>query len=485
MTTHHAVAGPSVAPADPAVLVSRNPADPADLVVELYACGPEAAVRAVQGARLAQPGWLDSGAAARSEALRRAGDAIEAAADDIAALIVRETGKPLAEARAETTRTAAIWRYYAQLPFDPSGEVHEPAAGPGLLFTRRRPHGVAGLITPWNFPFAIPSWKAAPALAAGNTVVLKPAPEATACALRLAGILGDVLPEGVVQVVPGGARVGEAVVCSADVVSFTGSTTVGEAVVRTATFRGVPVQAEMGGLNAALVLADADIPRAAAHLASAIAGYAGQKCTATSKVVAVGSAHGQLREALAQELRALTAADPGALTTVCGPVVSEAARDRVAAMRDGALSAGAALLAGGGPSGPGGPDKALTGWYIDPVLLEEVPDGHPLLTEEVFGPIAVLQAADDLEHAVRLANAGRHGLVTSLHTGDLEAALYAVDRLDSGMIRINAPSTGVDFHLPFGGEKASSHGMREQGRAALDFYTSLRTVSLLPSGRAA
>ncbi|MFI5805918.1 aldehyde dehydrogenase family protein [Streptomyces sp. NPDC051561] len=447
-------------------VVSRNPADPVDIVANVPNTGTWATVEAADNARDAQRAWYAAGASARSAALTDAARAVEQADTELAELAVREVGKPLTEARAEVSRTVAILRYYSQLPYDATGSVHEPAAGPGLLLTRRRPHGVAGLVTPWNFPYAIPVWKAAPALAAGNTVVLKPAPEATACALRLTELLQQALPTRVFTLVPGGAPEGHALVTAADVVSFTGSTAAGGAVVRAATARGIPVQAEAGGLNAALVLPDADPVGAAAHIASAIAGYAGQKCTATSRVIAVGGALGPLREALAEALRAIPAADPTQLDTVCGPLISERARERVlAASRD------VPLLAGGKQSdGPG--------WYAGPTLVEQVPSGHPLLREEVFGPVAVLLHARDLDTAIRMTNSVPYGLVTSVHTGNLDAALRGLDGLDTGMIRINAPSTGVDFHLPFGGTKSSSHGPREQGRTALDFYTTTRTYAL-------
>ncbi|MFE1377854.1 aldehyde dehydrogenase family protein [Streptomyces sp. NPDC058740] len=450
-------------------VISRNPADPADVLVRLTAPGAFAAADAVERARTAQTAWQLAGAATRSAALGAVADAVEAAAAELAALAVREVGKPLAEARAEVARTAAIWRYYAQAPFAATGAVHETAAGPGLLLTRRRPHGVAGLITPWNFPFAIPTWKAAPALAAGNAVVLKPAPEATACAQRLAELVEQALLAGVFTVVPGGATEGGALVSAADVVSFTGSSSVGRAVVRSATARGIPVQAEMGGLNAAIVLPDADFGQAAAHIAASVAGYAGQKCTATSRVIAVGTALGPLREALAEALRAVPVGDPADEGTVCGPLIDESARaDVTAAWRDLPLLAGGTV-----PDGPG--------WYAAPTLVEKAPPGHRLLREEVFGPVAALLTASDLDHAVRLTNAARYGLVTSVHTADLGTALHTLDRLDTGMVRLNAPSTGVDFHLPFGGTKASSFGPREQGQAALEFYTSSRTYTLSPA----
>ncbi|MER8230908.1 aldehyde dehydrogenase family protein [Streptomyces sp. NPDC094049] len=457
---------------DASTLVSRNPADPDDIVVSLRAPGAFAAADAVERARTAQPGWLRGGAAARAAALGAVATALEAEAGELAALAVREVGKPLTEARAEIARAAAIWRYYAQAPYQPTGAVHETAAGAGLLLSRRRPYGVAGLVTPWNFPFAIPSWKAAPALAVGNAVVLKPAPEATACAQRLAEIIGRALPERVFTLLPGGATEGNALVSAADVVSFTGSTPVGRAVARAATARGIPAQAEMGGLNAAIVLPDADIGRAAAHIAAAVAGFAGQKCTATSRVVAVGAALEPLREALAEAFRAIRVGDPADPATVCGPLVHESARDRVADAWQGLSALAGATV----PDAPG--------WYAAPTLVEKVPPGHRLLNEEVFGPVAALLPADDLAHAVRITNAVPYGLVTSVHTGSLDAALYGLDLLDTGMIRVNAPSTGVDFHLPFGGSKQSGHGPKEQGGAALEFYTSSRTYTLAPEGAA-
>ncbi|GGV43181.1 putative aldehyde dehydrogenase [Streptomyces griseoflavus] len=461
------------------VVISRNPADPGDVLVELYGCSPDTAARAVQRAARAQAAWLAAGAAARSAALHRAGDALEAAYEELAGLLVREVGKPLTEAREELTRAVAIWRYYAQLPQDVPGAVHEPTFGPGLLLTRRRPHGVAGLITPWQFPLAAPSWKAAPALAAGNTVVLKPAPEATACALRLAEILGRALPADVLQLAPGGVEVGATLAGLADVVSFTGSRAVGTAVVRAAASRGVPVQADMSGYNTAVVLPDADVVRAAADIAVAIAGYAGQKRTATKRVIAVDSVLPKLREALRQALRALPARDPNATDSVCGPVISEMARDRVVHVTDSALALGADLLAGNARGGR----REAPGWYVDPTLLENVPGHHDLNRREIHGPVAVLSGASDFDEAIRVAGSGRRGVVSSLHTSDLEKALSTVDRLNTAMMRVNAPTTGTEFLLPFEREKDPCR-VREKERATTDFYTSTRTVFLLPTASA-
>jgi alpha-ketoglutaric semialdehyde dehydrogenase len=445
-------------------VTSRSPKNESDVVKDVAASGARGVARAGERARGVRRDWARRPAAERSAALTAAADRI-AAATDLVDLVVREVGKPLTEARGEVARCVAILRYYGQQVYDPIGSLHE---GPGLLFTRRRPRGVAGLITPWNFPVAIPLWKAAPALAFGNTVLLKPAPEATACALRLAELLD--LPDGVFTVLPGDAEEGRALVEAADVVSFTGSVAVGGTVVSAAAARGIPVQAEMGGQNPAIVLPDADLERAAAQIAAAAMGYAGQKCTATKRVIGVGRGVGDLRDALVAAVENLKVGDPAEAGTVVGPVISEAARDRVVAATRG----GRVLTGGRALDGPG--------WFVEPTVVDELPAGHELGCEEVFGPICALQHAADVESALELANGVRFGLVSAVYTRDLDAALDLSGRLETGMIKVNSPTAGVDFYLPFGGEKASSYGPREQGKAAADFYTSTHTVTIAPGG---
>src|SRR5918911_4755181 len=305
-------------------IVSRSPQDTSDVVVEAPAADAEAVAEAFRRARAAQREWAGS-ALARADALSAAAEALQAAADDVVTLMVREVGKPLTEAKQEHARGVRILRYHAQAALDPDGDTY-PSAPPAdprtLVLARRRPRGVAGLITPWNFPFAIPLWKAAPALAYGNAVVLKPASDAVACALFLEEVLGKVLPEGVFQVVPGPGATGQAVIELADVVSFTGSTAVGLQVAQAATARGIPSQAEMGGLNASIVLPDADLEAAAKVIAGAAMGYAGQKCTATSRVIAVGDP-APLTDALVAAVEALPAGDPAEQGTVVGPVINQ------------------------------------------------------------------------------------------------------------------------------------------------------------------
>ncbi len=476
MTTPQTALDIRATSADPAFLASRNPADPTDVVIELYGCGPETVPPAIERARTAQRRWAEAGAQTRASALRRAGDAIEASADSTISLMVRETGKPLAQARAEVAATVGIWRYYAQLALAPEGAAHDPASGPGLVCTRRRPHGVAGLITPWNNPLVVPSQKAAPALAAGNAAVLKPAPAATACALQLADILAKALPSNVFQVLPGGAQIAAEVAASTDVVSFTGSAPARSALIRAAADRGTPLHTEAGGHNTALVMPDADITQTARDIAEAIAGHAGQRCTATRQVITIGAAHPALRPALIEALNALPASNPTSPATVCGPLISSAARNSVTQARISATSGGARVLTGSGVR-----TGQRAGWYLDPVLLEASPSSHPLRGEEIFGPIAVLHKAQDIAHALHLANAGPRGLVTSLHTNDLNAALLVADRLDCGNLQVNGPTTHADPATFLAGEKPTDYQM--SGNTALDFYTRASNIWLRPAAR--
>ncbi len=463
MTTH-----------DEDVVRSLSPQQPAHVVAEAKVSTPQDVADAAGRARAAQRAWWAGTAPTRATALTAAANALRAKASEAAQLIVDEVGKPAGEAAGEVARAVAILDYYAQSVYAPLGSVLPPSL-PGMLLTERRPHGVAGLITPWNFPLAIPLWKAAPALAAGNAVLLKPSPDAVGCALWMAELFAKALPADLFQVVVGGPRAGAALVEAADVVSFTGSAAVGRAVAVTATQRGVPVQAEMGGQNAAIVLSDADPAAAAAMIAGAAMGFAGQKCTATRRVVVVGDTArvAEVTEALTAAVRALAPGDPAAAGVAVGPVITGAARDKVLDAAAAAAASGARVLAGG--TAPAG-----DGWFVAPTLLDGIAADHPVAQEETFGPLAVVLPAADVAQAVRLAEDVRYGLVTSVHGRDLAAILAVVQGVQTGLVKVNAPTTGVDFWAPFGGERDSSYGQREQGLAALDFYASTRTITLAP-----
>jgi aldehyde dehydrogenase (NAD+) len=454
------------------MITSRNPHDPADVIGEWQEAGEAEVAAAVDRAAAAAGGWAGTPAPARSAALTAAAAALEGRAAAMTDLVIREVGKPRSEAAGEVARGIAILRYFAQAALLPDGDTLPPASPGALLMARHRPVGVTGLVTPWNFPVAIPLWKAAPSLAFGNTTVLKPSEESPAVALLLAEILGAHLPAGVFQVVLGAGETGRALTGNPGVaaVSFTGSVRAGRDVVARAAGRGARVQAEMGGQNASVVLADADFERAAAAIAYAAMGYAGQKCTATSRIIVEDAVYGKFRDHLAAAVAALGVVDPGREGTLVGPVITERARD----------SALAAVAGSGGTVLAGGEALDAAGFYIAPTLVElDSPEG-PLATEEVFAPVAAVLRADGAEAAVRIANGVRYGLVTSLFTQDLGRALRLADQFDAGMVRVNAPTSGVDFHAPFGGAKQSSYGPREQGLAARDFYTETRTVTIVP-----
>jgi aldehyde dehydrogenase (NAD+) len=390
----------------------------------------------------------------------------------LADLVVREVGKPRTEAVGEVDRAVSILRYYAQAAFDADGETYPAVDGRSWLLARRRPRGVVGLITPWNFPIAIPIWKLAPALAWGNAVVLKPSRDAMACAHRIASYFeaaADVL-----HVVAAGAGSTHAWMQDpgVDAVSFTGSSAVGRGIAAAAASDGIPFQVEMGGSNASIVFPDADPASTATTIAGAAMAFAGQKCTATRRIIVVGS-NTAFTEALVESVAAMRPGDPDLATTTVGPVISGDAAKRVVDARSAARRQGARVLIGGKA-----PD--LEGSYVVPALVDGVDATSELAREEVFGPLAAIMTVPDEDAAAALSAATPYGLVTSVFTSDLERAMRLVERVDTGLVRINAPTTGVDYHAPFGGEKGSSQGPREQGRAVKELMTRLATVTVSP-----
>lgn len=453
-------------------ITSVNPHDPTDVIGEWPADDKRAVAGAVTRARRAANAWRATPASARAKALGEAAAALEQRAGEVVQLTVREVGKPLSEARGEVSRGIAILRYYAQMTLLPDGETL-PATDPdALLMVRHYPVGVVALLTPWNFPVAIPLWKAAPSLAYGNATILKPSSAAAAVALLLHEIIAPLLPEDVFQVVLGGAATARPLLedHSVAAVSFTGSVPVGRDIVGRVAGRGARVQAEMGGQNPSVVLADADLDRAAATIAYAAMGCAGQKCTATSRVIVEHAAYAAFRERLIAAVEGLHVVDPSDERTLVGPVIDE--RSRAAALDAVAHASGQVLTGGRSLDHPG--------FYLAPTLVELDEASGPLASEEVFAPVAAVLRASSAAEAIHIANAVRFGLVASIFTQDLSHALRLTQQLEVGMVRVNAPTSGVDYHAPFGGSKESSFGPREQGLAARDFYTETRTVMLAP-----
>jgi alpha-ketoglutaric semialdehyde dehydrogenase len=460
----------------PAALRSVNPSDPDDVV----ALVPEGAASdvdaAVAAAAEALPGWRGATGPTRAEHLYRWSEAVAARGEELAQAMAREVGKPIAEARGEAGRGVAILRYYAGEAVREAGSVIPSQLPETLQLTLREPLGVVGLIAPWNFPVAIPLWKAAPALAFGNTVVLKAAEASSHVASLLAETASAAgLPPGVFNVLFGlGPVVGEALVAHPLVrgVSFTGSATVGARVAGIAARRNVRYQTEMGGKNAAIVLQDADLPRAGAMTVAGAMRFAGQKCTATSRVIVDRRVVEEFTALLASQAAALPlgpVTDPAAAV---GPLISDASRRRVAAL----LAEHPCRVHTGG--GPPADARFSKGWFLSPTVLSGVEAGSPLRTEELFAPVLVVLPADGLDEALAFANDTPYGLSASIFTRDTRSALQYVRRIEAGLVRINGDTTGVDPHAPFGGMKGSSSGSREQGPAARDFYTEIKTVQI-------
>ena len=445
-------------------ITSTNPFRPDEVVATAEPPDSAALDATVAMAVEAQREWRRD-APGRSRALNDLADAV-AGRDGLAELITREVGKPISEARGEVARAVAILRYYAQAAFDPTGEIYPASAPATTVQVRRDPLGVVLAICPWNFPLAIPLWKAAPALAYGNAVVLKPAAPAIGVAAVLGELAAAALPGGVLAVVdvPGaelGGLLDDPRIAAA---TFTGSTATGIAVAERLARRAAPAQAEMGGQNPAIVLGVAgSMP------------FAGQKCTATRRVVAVGAVADALVDELGAAVAALPVGDPAAEDTLVGPLIDERAvagfEDRVAGARD----RGAELIATAElPAGDG--------HFAAPTILAADDPGDEVNQEETFGPLLTVIRAADAEAAVAIANSTRYGLVGAVHGRDVAAATTVAEGIDCGLIRVNAVTPGVDYYAPFGGERLSSHGPREQGRAARDFFTTTRTLTIVAPG---
>ncbi|WP_426448449.1 aldehyde dehydrogenase family protein [Paenibacillus sp. S-38] len=457
-------------PLDSSILVGRS--------LQLTAADVDLAV---QAARRALPGWAGLPGGERGAYLFKAAQKVEEHAQELAELLTLEMGKPIGEARGEVNRAVVLLRYYAGEGLRSIGEVLPATDGVSHLYTTRVPLGVVGLITPWNFPAAIPVWKMAPALIFGNTVVWKPAEHATITASYLMKLLtASGLPDGVVQLVSGsGSVVGQRMLEHPDItgISFTGSDAVGKTVAQAASARHAKYQLEMGGKNASVVLADADLGRAADTILSAAMRSAGQKCTATSRVIVEKPVKEELTALLVERARRIKLSDPREGDCYLGPVVSKRQYDSILGMVQQGIREGARLLAGGRARTEGEFGK---GYYIEPTILDGVEPDSLLAQEEIFGPVLVILEADDLEHAIGLANDVRYGLAAALFTQNQKSIHRFVNGMEAGLIKVNGETAGVEPQAPFGGMKLSSSYSREQGRAAIEFFTQVKTVVVTP-----
>ncbi|GAB3128920.1 aldehyde dehydrogenase family protein [Tsukamurella serpentis] len=461
-------------------LVSVSPAQPDCVVAQGRSASAVDVSAAVAAARRAAPEWATTPLHARAEILTRAAAIIESNADTWGADLSHEEGKTLAEGIGEVQRAAQVLRYQAGAADREQGRIFSSPRRGEQILTTRRPVGVVAVLTPFNFPIAIPAWKIAPALVHGNTVVFKPADTVPLLAMRLASALLEAgVPDGVLNLVQGGAEVGAHLIgdSSVDAVTFTGSTAAGRSIAASCAARGVPVQAEMGGKNPAVVLADADLGHAAEQILLGAFRSTGQKCTATSRLVVVDTVADDLLKAIVDGAAAQVVGDPLDPTVTMGPVITAAARDRVLAAVDTAIADGARLLSEptGGDEGAGtGPTP---GYFVPPTVLEVDPAAPPSIWfDELFGPVLAVARVGSTEEAFELAGAGEFGLSASVFTDDLDRALTALERVDVGILHVNSESAGADPHVPFGGAKASSYGPGEQGEAAREFFTRTTTA---------
>jgi len=455
---------------------STNPSN-TDEVVALYPAGGAPEVdAAVTAARAAFPGWSNASPEVRSDLLDKVGATLMARAADLGELLAREEGKTRAEATGEVMRAARIFKYFAGEALRRHGQTLE-STRPGVdVSTYREAVGVYGLITPWNFPIAIPAWKAAPALAFGNTVVLKAANVTPATAHALAAIIHECgAPAGVFNLVLGQGGVGSALVDHAEVdaISFTGSQGVGTKVGAAAMARQARVQMEMGGKNPLVVLDDADLDKAVAIALDGGFFQTGQRCTASSRVIVQDGIHDRFVAALAERAKALkvgAALDP---STQVGPASSDAQFEQNLRYIEIARGEGGRLVTGG---------EALSletpGYFMTPAVIADTDPAMRINNEEVFGPVVSTVRAGSYEEALDLANRGNFGLSAGIVTTSLKHARDFRRNVRAGMVMVNLPTAGVDYHVPFGGTRSSSYGPREQGFAAVEFYTQIKTAYL-------
>ncbi|MGI8422034.1 MAG: aldehyde dehydrogenase family protein [Gaiellaceae bacterium] len=451
----------------------RNPMRPSEVVGEFPVSGEADATDAVAAAVAAFPAWSRLPAAARAAILAKTADRLEARVERMAQDMTAEMGKPLREARMESARTAAILRFFAGEALRPVGELYEQAATGTAVYTKRRPVGVVALITPWNFPAAIPVWKLAPALVYGNTVAIKLAQEAPLTGLHIAECFEEAgLPAGVLNVVIGpGGTAGAALVRDPRVraISFTGSVPTGRSIRDEATALGKRVRLELGGHNPLIVMADADLGRAVDAAYASAFRSAGQKCTATRRTYVQDEAYETFREQLLARIDRGKVGDPADPEVEVGPIVNESQFDEVMGAIEKGRSEGGTVIAGGERLDP-------EGYLVGPTVFEHVREDAMLSCDEVFGPVASLYRFTTFDEALGRANAVEFGLSAAIYSSDLGATTRFVNEIEAGLIHVNSQTAGADVHVPFGGIKASGFGPHEQGRSAREFYTEVVTI---------
>jgi acyl-CoA reductase-like NAD-dependent aldehyde dehydrogenase len=455
---------------------SENPSDTRDIVARYPQAVNAEVDAAAAAARKAFPAWAEASPEFRSDFLDKIGDMILQRREQIGRLLSREEGKTAPEGIGEVTRAGRIFKYFAGEALRLHGQ-NLASTRPGVdVMTSREPLGVFGLITPWNFPIAIPAWKSAPALAFGNTVVIKPASPTPATASALAEIIYESgVPAGVFNMVFGEAETGNAIVRHPliDGISFTGSQKTGAKVGVAAMERQARVQLEMGGKNPLVVLDDADLERALMCALDGAFFATGQRCTASSRLIVTDAIHDRFVTALAARAAALRVGDALDPSSQMGPIVNETQMNTTLSYIDIAKREGGRIVTGGERL-----SLATPGWYVSPAVVSETTQAMRVNAEEIFGPVASVIRVKNYDEALSVANSGEFGLSAGIVTSSLKYARHFQRAVRAGMVMVNLPTAGVDYHVPFGGSRKSSYGPREQGFAAVDFYTQTKTTYL-------
>jgi aldehyde dehydrogenase (NAD+) len=462
---------------------SRNPAHHDEVVGVFARSGAEDVADAVSAATAAYAEWRHTPWPARGEIILRAAQILERRKEDLARLMTREMGKVLVEARGDVQEAVDMGKFIAGEGRRAFGETVPSELRDKWAMTMRQPLGVVGIVTPWNFPIAIPSWKIFPAIMAGNTVVFKPAEDTPACALAFVEALREAgVPDGVVNIVFGfGEEAGEALVRHPGVrgVSFTGSVEVGRHVNEVCAAQLKRCSLEMGGKNAIVVLNDADVDLAVEGALWGAFGTSGQRCTASSRLVVQRGALLPFTEQLRERAAALRVGDGLREDVDVGPVINEKQLARIHGYTEIGVQEGARLLLGGAVARDG---DLAGGWFYRPTIFADVRPGMRIAQEEIFGPTTTILPVESLDDALNVANGTRYGLSLSVYTRDVRAAFRAVNELEAGIVYVNAPTIGAEIQLPFGGIKDTGNGHREAGRQALDQFSEWKSIYIDYSG---
>lgn len=470
-------------PKSQSMIRNINPAEPSDVIAEFPAATVADVHNAIEAAHRALPGWKNTPAPERGRVLWRATEIVRKRSEEIARMMTREEGKTLKESHGEVMKSVALLEYYSGDGFRMAGKTIPAESQDVFTYTIRRPLGVVALITPFNFPWANPIWKIAPALVAGNTILFKPSEITPGTASLIVEIMEEAgLPPGVLNMVVGyGNEIGDAIVNAPQIraISFTGSNAIGTSIYSKAAALGKKVTCEMGGKNAVVIMPDADVEKAAIAIIGGAFGSTGQRCTATSRIIVTPKLKGALIECLVGHAKKLKVGNGLDESTDMGPAVTDKQLKKNFEYIDIAKKEGAHLVFGGKK-----PQHLNQGYFIEPTIFDNVLPTMRIFKEEVFGPVLSIATANTVEEAIKFANGVEFGLSTSFFSNDINTVMRYIEEVETGMVHINEPTVGGEAQLPFGGTKATGVGNREMGEDGLNFFTETKTVFINYSGKA-